>query len=123
VTSKSEAIIANLLLASNVVYEYERLLDCPDFPVKPDFTIMNGEGNPVLYWEHLGMLGEKTYDEKWERKRQGYEENGYTIITKDQLKRTKGHKRVLTTKEHGGAIDSTEIQKVIDQIKELVCQR
>lgn len=120
VTSKSEAIIANMLLASNVVYEYERLLDCPDFPVKPDFTLINGEGNPVFYWEHLGMLGEKTYDEKWERKRQGYEQNGYTIITKEQLKRTKGNKRVLITKEHGGAIDSTEIQKVIDEIKTVI---
>jgi hypothetical protein len=118
VTSKSEAIIANLLLAANVPYEYERLLDCPNFPVKPDFTFMDDEGNPTLYWEHLGMSGEKSYDEKWERKRQGYEQNGYTIITKEELKKTKDHKCILITKEHGGAIDSTEIQEVINEIKE-----
>ncbi|MGA2767800.1 MAG: AAA family ATPase [Candidatus Bathyarchaeia archaeon] len=117
VTSKSEAIIANLLLAAKIPYEYEKILDCPEFPVKPDFTFLGDEGKSVLFWEHLGMWGDKAYDEKWERKRQGYEKYGYTIITKEQMKNAKGHKCVLITREHKGAIDSTEIQKVVDEIK------
>ena len=108
-----------MLLAAKVSYEYERLLDCPDFPVKPDFTILDNKGEPILYWEHLGMLGEEEYDQKWERKRQGYEKNGYKIISKEQLKDVKNHKCVLVTKERKGAIDSTEIQEIIDDIKKL----
>jgi exodeoxyribonuclease V alpha subunit len=122
VTSKSEAIIANLLLAANVPYEYERVLDCETFPVKPDFTFLDEEQKPLLYWEHLGMSGDPEYDEKWERKRQGYENNGYKIITSKELMKTKGDKRVLITKEQKGAIDSTEIQKVIDKIKAALYQ-
>jgi len=119
VTSKSEVIIANLLLAAKVPYEYERLLDCPAFPVKPDFTILNLKGEPVLYWEHLGMLGDEEYDQKWERKRQSYKKNGYKLISKEELKKVKNRKYVLVTKELKGAIDSTEIQGIIDNIKKL----
>lgn len=119
VTSKSEVIIANLLLAAKIPYEYERVLDCPDFPVKPDFTILNHKGEPILYWEHLGMLGKEDYDRKWERKRQGYEKNGYKIVTEEELKDVRPQKCVLITKERKGAIDSTEIQKVIDDIMRL----
>lgn len=120
VTSKSEVIIANLLLAAKIPYEYERVLDCPDFPVKPDFTILNHKAEPILYWEHLGMLGKEDYDRKWERKRQGYEKNGYKIITREELKDVKVKKCILITKERKGAIDSTEIQKVIDDIRKLM---
>lgn len=119
VISKSEVIIANLLLEAEIPYEYERVLDCPDFPVKPDFTILNHKGEPVLYWEHLGMLGKEDYDRKWERKRQGYEKNGYKIITKEELKDVGTYKLVLTTKERKGAIDSIEIRNVIDGIRRL----
>ena len=119
VTSKSEALIANLLLAERIPYEYERVLDCKDFPVKPDFTFLDDEGKPLLYWEHLGMSGDPEYDRKWERKRQGYENNGYKIITKDDLQRTKDPKSILITKEHRGAFDSTEIHATIEEIKSL----
>jgi hypothetical protein len=123
VTSKSEVIIANMLLAAKIPYEYERVLDCPDFPVKPDFTFLDHKANPILYWEHLGMSGEEGYDQKWERKKQGYEGNGYIIISQKELgelKNGKKRKCVLVTKEYKGAIDSTEIQKVIDEIKEIM---
>ena len=122
VTSKSETLIANLLLASKIPYEYERVLDCADFPVKPDFTFLNDEGKPLLYWEHLGMKGDPEYDEKWERKRQGYKKNGFKIITKDELMKTKDPKTILTTKENKGAIDSTEIQLVINEIGKILSQ-
>lgn len=119
VTSKSEVIIANMLLAAKVPYEYETLLDCPEFPVKPDFTVLGQNGKPILYWEHLGMAGDEEYDQKWERKRQGYLKNGYKIVSKDDLKNLQDHKCVLVTKERVGAIDSTEIQTLIDDIRNL----
>ena len=119
VTSKSEVIIANMLLDEDVPYEYERVLGDPNFPVKPDFTIFDRRGEPILYWEHLGMLGEREYDQKWERKRQGYENNGYKIISKEELKDVENRKSVLITKERKGAIDSIEIQKTINEIKNL----
>jgi ATP-dependent exoDNAse (exonuclease V) alpha subunit len=120
VISKSEVVIANMLLATKIQYEYERILDCPDFPVMPDFTFFSHKGEPILYWEHLGMSGDDKYDEKWERKRQGYIDHGYRFVTKEELGKIKDHKSILTTKESKGAIDSTEIQLVIDGIKKLV---
>ena len=71
----------------------------------------------------LGLKGDPEYDEKWERKRQGYRKNGYKIITKDDLMKTKDPKTILTTKkENKGAIDSTEIQLVINEIGKILSQ-
>lgn len=55
-----------------------------------------------------------------ERKRQGYEKNGYKIVTEEGLKNVMPQKCVLITKERKGAIDSTEIQKVIDETRRLM---
>lgn len=65
VRSKSEALIADRLFAAGIPYRYEQLLvlDGGFEPIRyyPDFTILNKRTRKVIYWEHLGMLGNDEY--------------------------------------------------------------
>ncbi|MCR5442298.1 MAG: hypothetical protein K6E89_00940 [Sphaerochaetaceae bacterium] len=64
VRSKSEALIADRLFTSGIPYRYEQLLILDMRKNKiyyPDFTILNKRTHKVIYWEHLGMLGDKKY--------------------------------------------------------------
>ncbi|RLC07799.1 MAG: hypothetical protein DRH43_11170, partial [Deltaproteobacteria bacterium] len=78
VRSKSEVVVADVLDALGISYQYEQPLysrtDPKDFRL-PDFTV-SFEGD-VFYWEHLGMLNVPSYREAWESKQQWYEENGF----------------------------------------------
>jgi len=104
VRSKSEVVVADVLDALGISYEYEQPLysrkDPKDFRL-PDFTA-SFEGD-VYYWEHLGMLNVPSYREAWERKRQWYEDNGYA----DRL----------ITSEDGpdGSIDAASIERTARQ--------
>ena len=75
--------------------------DRPDHPSDfklPDFTV-SYEGD-TYYWEHLGMLTVPAYREQWERKRQWYEQNGYS-------------NRLITSEESpGGRIDASRIERI-----------
>jgi len=78
VRSKSEVVVADVLDALGISYDYEQPLysrtDPKDFRL-PDFTV-SFEGD-VFYWEHLGMLNVPSYREAWERKEKWYQENGF----------------------------------------------
>lgn len=100
VRSKSEVIIANLLYDNNIDYEYEKKLFYDNNKwIEPDFTIKLGENNEI-YWEHLGMLGLETYDERWSEKL-----NIYNSYFKNKL---------IVTYEGGTISDS-----VYDNIKQI----
>jgi len=108
VRSKSEVIVADALYRAGINYAYEKLLVFPDGEkLLPDFTITKSNGE-ILYWEHLGMLGDYGYRKDWERKKQIYAdheitiENGLLITSQDDL---------------SGAINSQEIQMIIDRIE------
>lgn len=74
VRSKSEVIIANLLADNSIEYEYEKKLEYDNGRwIEPDFTIKKEDGTE-LYWEHLGMLGVESYDNRWLKKQDIYEE-------------------------------------------------
>lgn len=101
VRSKSEVIVANILIDLGISYEYERPLfsktGAKDFRL-PDFTVKY-EGEE-FYWEHLGMLFDPEYKEEWENKEKWYRENGY-------------YNRVVISKDGpDGRIDSKEIEKL-----------
>ena len=94
VRSKSEVIVASVLEKLGLSYEYELRLPDPDNPRRaylPDFTIFHrGE---VFYWEHLGMLDQTTYSNRWSRKREWYESKGFSD-------------RLITSQDgSGGSID------------------
>ena len=77
VRSKSEVIIANILLQEGIPYRYE-------YPVKlkglgyvhPDFTVLNIRLRKEMYWEHLGMMDDPDYCRKAIRKINTYIRNG-----------------------------------------------
>ena len=101
VISKSEVIVANTLARHGIKYHYENPLKLGgrEKPIKPDFTIEhNGK---IYYWEHLGMLSQESYRNKWMLKLDLYRKNGIEPITsKDDV---------------NGGIDSREIENIIQE--------
>ena len=64
VRSKSEFMIANILEKKGIPYRYEeQLVLDPDMGIiyYPDFTILNKRKRQIIYWEHLGKLGDEDY--------------------------------------------------------------
>ncbi|HWP59777.1 MAG TPA: hypothetical protein VNL14_17935 [Candidatus Acidoferrales bacterium] len=101
VRSKSEVIVADVLTALGISYEYEKPLRSPtnprDFRI-PDFTV-SYMGDTWL-WEHLGMLSVPSYRAAWERKKRWYQEGGLWD-------------RVITSEDgEDGSIDATEIERI-----------
>ncbi|MCZ2153088.1 MAG: ATP-binding domain-containing protein [Bryobacterales bacterium] len=101
VRSKSEVIVADILTSLGISFEYEQKLPSKDDPNDfklPDFTV-SYEGD-TFYWEHLGMLSVPSYKEKWDSKRQWYEDNGYLD-------------RVITSEDGAdGSINAAEIERI-----------
>ena len=58
VRSKSEEFIANALFHHGAAYLYEKPLYLRnlDYPLFPDFTILNPITHEEIYWEHFGMM-------------------------------------------------------------------
>lgn len=74
VRSKSEVIIANMLVSEEVPFVYEEPLYAPDGTMfLPDFTVkFRGE---TYYWEHVGRLDLPDYRAHWEIKEKWYEKH------------------------------------------------
>lgn len=116
VRSKSEVIIANLLYEKKIDYSYEqRLVGTKGGFRYPDFTIEDAESGKVFYWEHLGMLIDPIYRERWERKERWYRDQGIL-----PLETGGGPNGVLITTEDAknGGIDSSKIEKLVDKVFE-----
>jgi len=114
VRSKSEVIIADLLHALGINYHYERTLTAPDGTWRaPDFTVIDDDSGARVFIEHLGMLHDPSYKERWEKKlawfrvqsilpdTEGGGENGTLLITRDDEK---------------GGIDSADIERRIKKL-------
>jgi hypothetical protein len=101
VRSKSEVVVADVLDALGISYEYEKPLHSTtnqkDFRL-PDFTV-SYEGD-IYYWEHLGMLTVPSYREAWGRKQPWYEDNGFA----DKL--------ITSEDKPDGGIDASEIERI-----------
>lgn len=74
VRSKSEVIIANMLFEREIPFRYEVPLYAPDGTFYlPDITITwRGE---EWYWEHFGLMGDKSYRHYNETKKEWYAKN------------------------------------------------
>jgi len=113
VRSKSEVVIADKLHARKIQYLYEEPLALEGGKVRyPDFTIANDMG-PPFYWEHLGMLENESYRERWQRKLGEYLRGG--IKPYDEGGGPNGTLIVTRDKPNGG-IDAKEIAKLIDEV-------
>lgn len=119
VRSKSEVIVANTLTRLVIDYKYEEKLipndKSPNDYRLPDFTVTIA--GDTYYWEHLGMLTIPSYKRDWEKKREWYERNGFTVVghgAKDtKIIPAPSTKLVITSKDgDNGSIDSIEIEKL-----------
>ena len=110
VRSKSEVIIANMLIDRGVEFDdkvfYERELVDGNARRIPDFTFIDAAGD-IIILEHLGMLHKPTYKEEWEKKLKFYESNGFKL----------GANLFTTQDDENGAIDSIKIEKVLTKIQ------
>lgn len=109
VRSKSELVIANMLLADGIDYEYERLLKGEVEPgrLRPDFSFVTPAGD-LIVWEHLGMMARDDYRRGWEWKRKWYRNNGFI----------EGETLFTSEDDEQGGLDSTALRAVIEQVKE-----
>ena len=116
--SKNEIIIANLLnkYRSEITYAYEDKLkfETTGLTVRPDFVIDNLITGKRFYWEHLGLMTQKKYREKWEKKLNGYLNEDFVLHHKAQP----ADERVLIVTEENpnGGINSQEINNLIETI-------
>lgn len=112
VRSKSEVVIANALRARKIRYIYERPRTLDGTERYPDFTIEDSDRGTTFYWEHLGMAGDPTYDERWERKLAAYHAEG--ILPLDGGGGPNG--TLIITRDEKGSIDSKDIGDLIDRV-------
>lgn len=115
VRSKSEVIIANLLDARDIDYEYEQqlIIDGVLQNKFPDFTIEDDDTGVTYVWEHLGMLGDHDYERRWIEKERWYRENG--ILPCEEGGGPNGM-LIVTRDDPRGGIDSAAIHRLIEEV-------
>ena len=60
--SKSEVLIANMLLELGIPFRYEQALYCGGAVYYPDFTILNPfDMKTIIIWEHFGRMDDAVY--------------------------------------------------------------
>ena len=112
VRSKSELIIANELFSRNIEYEYEERLTLPDGTwLEPDFTIKRPHKAPV-YWEHLGMLNDPDYRQRWEHKLKMYRQSNILPLGEDG---GDAGTLIVTQDDENTGIDASRIASTICQ--------
>lgn len=116
VRSKSEALIAEYLLAAGIAFRYEKALDLVNVTnddagyeyvsterVYPDFTIYLPDGS-VLLWEHEGMMDTEKYRKRNLRKLMLYFRNGYYVPKN----------LIFTMESDDKPLDTDAIRRIID---------
>lgn len=111
VRSKSEVIIANYLnqkvKALKIEYSYEAEYEGKNRDFKlPDFTITKGD--KIYLLEHLGMLNDENYKNKWEEKKKWYEDNGIYEASDDNTDKV----QLIITKDENGALEKDIYNKL-----------
>ena len=77
VRSKTEAIIADMLLELGIPYRYEQELKLGGDAVRyPDFTLLEIKTRKEIYLEHFGLLDDEDYRNKCLHKLDEYRNNG-----------------------------------------------
>lgn len=113
VRSKSEVIIANLLHSKGINYQYERPLQFEKVPKYPDFTIEDDDTGITYYWEHLGMLGNYKYRNRWEAKQEWYRRNGILPFSEGGGPRGT---LIITRDQADGGIDSAQLNVLVAEV-------
>lgn len=116
--SKNEVIIANCLhkYTDQISYAYEDKLkiESSGRTIKPDFTVQNIITGREFYWEHLGMMTKTAYREKWEKKLQGYLDDGFVPHTEATWEDDKV--LIITEENPNGGINSQAIDQLVKEV-------
>lgn len=127
--SKSEVIIYETLLKYDLKPQYEHKLTIDGITKRPDFYISDDDSGIEFYWEHLGMLSDVDYAEKWKDKLAWYRshdilpleenggENGTLIITRDDAKGGISVKEIVAIIEEAFQLENRA--KVVSEIENL----
>lgn len=103
--SKSEVIIANLLIANRIPYIYELPLVINGIDIRPDFTALSTEDyKTVIRIEHEGMMDKDFYQKTFLSKVN-------TFLSADMVP---GRDVYFTFDDLRGVIDTSPIQDIID---------
>lgn len=114
VRSKSELLIAEKLDARGIDYYYEQPLVLPSGRIRyPDFTISDHARGITFYWEHLGLLDDPGYRERWSRKRAEY--IGAGILPYEDGGGPQGT-LIESRDQPGGGLDASEIARLIEAL-------
>ena len=111
VRSKNELVIANILYSlekkGHLTYHVEPPLPFDDGRGRwADFAV-SAKGID-WYWEHCGMLSDEHYRERWERKKELYAQNKYSVYSNDNpLGRL-----IVTEDNPKDGLNSQEIEKL-----------
>jgi hypothetical protein len=77
VRSKSEAIIADMLLELGIPYRYEYPVKMHDGTIRyPDFTLLKVKTREIIFFEHFGRLSEEDYRKETIEKMDIYRASG-----------------------------------------------
>ncbi len=109
VRSKSEFMIAELLEKNGIPYRYEELLvlnPAMRLFYFPDFTILNKRTRKIIYWEHLGKLGDEDYCKDNIQKLEDYAD--YGIL--------QGRNLILTYECSGKPLTTKTIETLIKEL-------
>lgn len=101
--SKSELVIYEALRHAGLNPVYEKEMTIEGRTIKPDFTIAHPFTGQQIYWEHLGMLSNPLYRDKWLKKKDLYEANG--IVEDDNL--------IISHDDPFGGLSMKEVYKKI----------
>jgi energy-coupling factor transporter ATP-binding protein EcfA2 len=111
VRSKSELVIADKLYAAGINYLYEQPVRLKDGSVRyPDFTVIDDASGETVYWEHLGLLQEPVYKQRWEAKLKAYRASG--ILPFEEGRGERGV-LVISSDDAKGGLDAGRIAELI----------
>ena len=102
VASKSELIIANVLFAAGVKYEYEKEITIDGVTYKPDFTIWRADGSMVL-WEHADLIDDASYAWDFQQKLRKYQMAGF-----------RQGLNLIITADDNGAFSAVEARRMVE---------
>ncbi|WP_252927009.1 AAA family ATPase [Paracoccus sp. 08] len=118
VRSISEVVVADALNAEGIDYHYEKGLRGADGVERyPDFTAEDPASGVTVYWEHLGMLSDPTYANRWEKKLKWY--NEVMKLEPNGPENKKGERLVTSENRMDGAIDSAQIRQQVRDVFDL----
>lgn len=101
--SKSECIIDMCLHTKGIPFKYECPLQIDKTTFYPDFTILNPQNGNIIYWEHLGMLDNPEYFEKFINKIKAYAKNNIYL----------GINLIVTTETSAAPLDVNYVESLI----------